>query len=203
MSVTVNVEENRSVQVTDLLVETESPDRVDFTVEGVLSITEELLSEFEGSSLKPVDIEVSIDGSRTVEIDLSEGASLRLESVDIGVELPRPNDIPSGTNAVPPSADGGATSDDGRPGAIAFTLEGTISGVQDEVFESLASASPGPGPGLESITFAVEDPIRSDGGPGTDVVFEISLLGYGITIRRNGAIEIGTGGSAADIGLPG
>lgn len=73
MGLRVNVEENRSVRVTDFLVDTEPPDRIEFAVDGVLSMTEELLSDFEGSSLKPVGIEMSIDGSRTVEIDLSEG----------------------------------------------------------------------------------------------------------------------------------
>lgn len=198
MGFTVNITENQSIQVTEQLVDTKPPDRVAFAVEGVISMTEELLGEFSGSSLKPIEIDVSVAESRTVEIDLSDQASLRLDTVDIGVETPGTDDLSPGMETVNSSADDGDSSSDTRPGAIAFTVEGAINDVPDGEFESITGASPE----LETITFAVGESVRGDGGSGADVVVEIALLGYGVTVHRNGTIDIGMDGGTIDVGLP-
>lgn len=214
MSVTVGVDEDRRVRVTDDVVEIRPPDRIAFAIEGTVRITEELLGQFEGATLEPVRVEIA-SGDRTVEIDLGEEAALRLENVDVGVETPGSDVVPSDGEAIEPlangasvdgasadsaSADDGAESDETRPGAIAFTVDGAIVDVPEKNVDAISRGSPS----LESLTFAVEDPVRSDGGAesGDDVVFECSLLGYGIVVRRNGTIVVGGRGGLATTDLP-
>lgn len=67
-----------------------------------------------------------------------------------------------------------------------------------ETFESVTG---GP-PAVAAITFDVEESIRSDGGSGADVVFQGSLLGFTVVVRRNGTIDVGTAGSPVDVELP-
>lgn len=188
MSSTIHLEENRSVRLTEQIIEAEPPARVAFAAEGVITITEAVLGEFAGTSLKPIEITLSVDGSETVAIDLSGAASLRLDTVDVGVETPDVDDLSPGMGSNPSSTDGSGSSD-AHPGAIAFTVEGVIRDAPAAAFDVIADGSPR----LESITFATDDVLRSDGGSGTDVVLEIGLLGYGVVVRRNGTIEISTG----------
>lgn len=210
MSVTVDVDEDRRVRVTDVAVEPRPPDRIDFEVEGTVTITEALLGELAGATLEPARIEIA-SGEQTVEIDLAADAALRLETVDVGVETPGTDVLSSSPDVIDPSADaesaadttsadGGAESDETRPGSIAFTVDGTIVDASEETLDAISSGSPN----LESLTFAVEGPVRSDGGtePGDDVIFEWSLFGYGIVIRRSGTIVVGDRDGLATIDLP-
>ncbi|GAB3671871.1 hypothetical protein [Halopiger thermotolerans] len=200
MSITVNVEGNQNVRVTQQLVDTAPPSQVEFAAEGTITMTPALLERFEGASLQPAEIELAVADSETVAVDLSGTASLRLETVDVGVETPDAGDLSPGTDAIGSSTNDDSETVDAKPGAIAFTVEGTIADVPAETLESLADASSKPT--LATITFAVEEPTRSDGGSGADILLEIDLLGYGITVYRNGRIDIGTGDLADDLSLP-
>lgn len=198
MSISVDIEENAAVRVTDQAIDANPPDEVAFTADGVLRPTEGLLGEFEGSALRPVEVAFSVEESRTVEIDL-EAASLRLDAVDVGVETPDSDDLP--TAETRPSTDDLADLadlSDSRPGAIAFTVEGVISGVPDETLARLTDGSTR----LASITFAVQERARSDGGSADDVLLEFTLLGFGIVVRRDGTIEVSMRSGGADVGLP-
>lgn len=199
MSHTIRLGESGNVQVTEEIVDTRPPDRIGFAAEGVITITETLLNQFEGSTLNPVRVEISVDDSRAVDLDLTETASLRLETVDVGVETPDTDDLSPGLDTVRSSGDE-AESTGSKPGALAFTVEGAITDVPAETLETVGDGSPT----LESITFAVEEPLRSDGGPddAADVIFEFSLLGYGIAVHRNGVIDVGARGGVIDVELP-
>lgn len=198
MSVTIHLAGNQSARLSDQRIETQPPDRIEFVAEGILRTTEEVLGEFEGMAMKPERVDISVDGSRTVTVDLAEEASLRLAEVDVGVETPDADDISAGLDSLNPTTDDGTESPDMNPGALAFTVEGAILTVPEETIEQLSEGSPT----LESITFAVDNAIKSDGGSNTDVLLEFTLLGYGIVIHRNGTIEIQTHGDTTDIGLP-
>lgn len=183
MSITVEIDENQSVTVTEEVVETEASNRIAFAVEGTITTTSELLDEFEGSALRPVRIGVAVDDSDTVAVDLTGDAFLRLDSVDVGVETPDAGDLSPGMGAAGSSGD-----DDSKTpsvGAVAFTVEGEIGDVPAETIDRLTDESPA----VTSITFDVGDPVRSDGG-GEDVLFELGLFGYGVTILHDGTIEV-------------
>ncbi|RDI70219.1 hypothetical protein [Halopelagius longus] len=197
MSVTVHLDENESVRLTDEVVETRPPDRIAFAVEGTITMTEDLLGSFAGATLNPVRIDVSGDGSPAVAIDLAAESSLRLETVDVGVETPDADDLSPGLDSLSPGGDDDSETTGSRPGAIAFTVEGAILDVPAETFESL----PGAPRTVETLTFAVEGPVRTDGGR-DDVLLDFTLLGYGVVVYRNGVVEIGTGGTLTDVGLP-
>lgn len=192
MRVTTHLDENESVRLSDEVVETRPPDRLAFAVEGTITMTEDLLGSFAGATLNPVRIDVSGNGSQAVAIDLAGESSLRLETVDVGVETPDAGDLSPGLSSEDDSEERST-----RPGAIAFTVEGAILDVPAETFESL---SDGPRT-VETLTFAVEDPVRSDGGA-DDVLLDFTLLGYGVVVYRNGVVEVGTGGTLTDVGLP-
>lgn len=185
MSLTVHVDENPSIRLTGQVVETHPPDRVEFAAEGVIRMTETLLSEFEGRSLVPVGVVFEVDDSRTVETDLAGEASLRIETVDVGVETPDADDLSPGMETV------SSATDDEPAGSIAFTVEGVISSVPPETLDRIAGGAST----LKSVTFAVEDAVRSDGGSGGDVVFEFGVLGRRVVVHRNGTVDVGrTGG---------
>lgn len=198
MSVTIHLDEHQSTRVSDQRIETRPPDRIEFVAEGIITMTEELLGEFEGMALKPVQVDMSVDESQTVTVDLTEEALLRLEEMDVGVETPDADDISPGIGSLDPTTDDSIESPDITPGAIAFTVEGAILNVPEETFEPLSESSPT----LQSITLAADEAIQSDGGSNNDILSEFTLLGYGIVIHRNGIIEIGTRGDVTDIGLP-
>lgn len=196
MHVTVVPDESRSVRVSDETVRIRPPDRIAFEARGTIRVTEGLLAEFAGASLKPVRIDVSTGDSPPVEIDLEGPASLRLDTVDVGVEFPDADDLSAGVDAVRSSGDDDSSGT--HPGAVAFTVEGTIRDVPEGTLALLSEGTPT----LESVTFAVEDPVRGDGGSGDDALVEITLFGYGVVVRRNGVVEIGIAGNVPDVGLP-
>lgn len=88
MSVTVNFDENRAIRLTEHVVETRPPDTITFAATGTITMIGELLEAFEGTTLTPTRVSLSVDGSRTVHVDLSNGASIRLETVDAGWKRP-------------------------------------------------------------------------------------------------------------------
>ncbi|MFP8955087.1 hypothetical protein ACLI4Y_00015 [Natrialbaceae archaeon A-CW3] len=205
MSITVDIDANRNIRVTSEAIEARPPDRLDVTAEGVITMTPELLEAFEGASLKPAQIDITVDETRTIETDLQSEASLRLESLDVGVETPGV-DVLSLTNETTNEATNEATNEQstdtpdssaGSPGAIAFAVEGTIRGVPSDAVDSIIAGSPT----LESITFDVDKPAVSDGGSATDAVLRITLLGVGIVVRRNGTIDVGTQDGLLDVGV--
>ncbi|SFG83781.1 hypothetical protein SAMN04488063_3049 [Halopelagius inordinatus] len=196
MSFTVHLDENESVRLTDEIFDVRPPDRVAFAVRGTITMTEELLGSFAGATLNPARVDISTGESDAVGIDLAERSSLRLETVDVGVETPDTDDLSPGMDALGSSSENDA--DDTRPGAIAFTVEGAISDVPEATLESLSEGSPT----LAALTFAVETPVRSDGGASDDPVFRFSLFGYGIVVHRDGVVEIGTGGGLLDVDIP-
>lgn len=190
MTITVTIEEDQRIQVSNQVIETAPPAQIEFAAEGVISMTEGLLSEFGGSSLRPLELEIAVDSSRTVTVDLSEQASLWLDTVDVGVETPDMDELSPGMETISSSTDTKSPASDAHAGSIAFTIEGAITDVPEKTRELLTDASPE----LESITLAVEDSVRSDGGSSFDVILEIDLLGYAIAIHQDGTIDIGLNG---------
>lgn len=206
MSPTVHIDRNPSVTVTDEVVEARPPDRIAFEAEGVIRPTESLLARFEGSSLRPVRVELALGGGETVAVDLAESGALRLESVDVGVATPDADGVRKGIDAIRSSggigddgADegGGSGAADAPTGAIAFTVEGTVRDLPPETVESVVDESPA----LASVTFSVAESARADGGSPSDVLLEVGLLGYGVVVRRDGTIEVTGGGVAPDLDL--
>lgn len=171
--------------MSDQRIEPRPPDRIEFFAEGVLSVSEGVMRAFEGTTLKPAEVEMAIDESRTVTVDLTGTPSLRLESLDVGVNTPEVDDVISG---VDPTTDDRPGDHKPQPGAIAFTVEGSILNVPEDTLEPLASGSPR----VASITLTVDEAPRTDGGSDDEVLVELTLLGYGIVIYADGLIEIGT-----------
>lgn len=196
MSHTVHLAENQSVDLTEEIVDPRPPDRIGFSAEGVIRMSGGLLQRFEGRSLDPVGVEFSLGPSRAVEVDLNEEAFLRLESIDVGVETLDTDDLASGAGSVRPSGDGGRPTEPPN-GAIAFTVEGTIYDVPEPTVAAIAGESPG----LASVTFALEESARTDGGSPSDVLLEVGLFGYGVVVRRDGTIEVGSRGAASRVDL--
>ncbi|WP_226006882.1 hypothetical protein [Natrinema salinisoli] len=194
MSIRIDPDEHESIRLNGVDIRTEPPNRLEFAIEGTLTVVSALLAEFEGATLNPVGVTVSAAESDPVSIDLTGPASLRLDDVDVGIARPDGEDIADDIRAARPSTDD-ADSVDLSSGVIAFTVEGTIRGLTATTFEPIADD----GQAIESIEFAVDEPIRGDGGSETDVIFELTLFGYGITVRRDGAIGIGTGGRSLDV----
>ncbi len=197
MSNTVRFDDVESVRLSDVTVEMRPPDRLEFTAEGHLRVTETLLGKFAGATLNPVRVTVSGDDADSVAIDLTGPAALRLEAVDVGVATPDREDLADGIDALRPSAAGGPDSADPRPDVLSFTVEGTVRDVPSETFAALPEGALH----LESLTFAVDESTRSDGGRADDVLLELSLLGYGIVVRRDGSTVIGNAGSLAPVDL--
>lgn len=192
MSPTVHIDRNPCVTVTEEVFEPRPPDRIAFEGEGVIKLSEALLGEFEGASLKSVRIDLAVDRSRTITIDLAEEGSLRLESVDVGVATPDADDVRRGIDAARSLGGDGDGSADAATGAVAFTVEGAIRDLPEETVRSLVGESPT----LASVTFSVAESVRTDGGSPVDVLLEVGLLGYDVVVRRDGTIEVTTGGVA-------
>lgn len=205
MSHTVHITENPSVTVTEEAVDAQPPDRIAFEAEGVVKMSEALLGQFEGTSLNPVGVGISVDPSRTVDVDLAEEATLRLESVDVGVSTPDADDFERGVESVGSSVrdrrdvptSGGNGAGDGPSGAIAFTVEGTIRDLSEEQVAAIADGSPT----LESVTFSVSEAVETDGGVPDDVLLEVGLFGFGVVVRRDGTVEISAGWATSDVDL--
>lgn len=186
MSHTVQIDENDSVRITDADIEACPPDRLAFEVEGTLTLTETLLATFEGATLNPTQVTVTVDESRSIAVDLTDEASLRLESLDVGVAPPDVDDLVPNSDTLSAIADGDTATEVPEPEVLAFTVEGVIRDVPSEVVGAVAAGDPA----LESLTFAI-DTARTDGGAESEVVLELALFGYGIVVRRNGLITIG------------
>ncbi|WP_224449245.1 hypothetical protein [Haloprofundus salilacus] len=206
MTITVHVAENPNVRLTDQRFEARPPGELSFRVEGNLTLTGALLRAFEGTTLDPVSLGVAVDGSRdseTVDIDLRDEATLRLEGVDVGIATPDADAMPTEPDDVSPDAElvgdvAAETPDaDASPAALSFTVEGSMTAVPDSVVRALAD---GP-PRLASLTFAVDDAVRGDGGAGDDVLAELAFLGYTVTVRRDGSIVVGAHEKSTGKGL--
>lgn len=195
---TVRFDDAKSIRLSDVIVETRPPDALEFTAEGHLRVTETLLGEFAGTTLNPVRVTVSGGDADSVALDLTGPATLRLENVDVGVAMPDREDLADGIDALRSSTNGGPGSADSRPDVLSFTVEGEIRDVPSETFAALSTDVSS----LESVTFAVDESVRSDGGCPDDVVLDLSLLGYGIVVRRDGSIVVGNAGSLATMDLP-
>lgn len=186
MSVTVDVVDDPNVRVTDEVVEALPPGVIEFAIEGTLSVGADLLGAFEGRRLRPVAVGLSV-GDDAVTVDLGGDASLQLDAVDVGVETPDAGDLPTSTPNPDSLADDVVGVAGRDAGVVAFTVEGTIDEIAPATFEDLAGESLR----VETVTFAVDDAIASDGGPDDDVVFEFTLIGRRIVVRRDGTITIG------------
>lgn len=186
MSITVDIADDQRIRVAGDALETDPPDELTFAVEGALSMTEQLVGQFEGATLRPSRMTLSVDDERTVEIDLTDEASLRLSSVDVGIEVPDSDDTSEGVETLKSSVTDPSALTDVNPAALAFTVEGSVMDVPEETFEILESSDVT----LESLSFAVDEGVRTDGGSADDVVFEVTLLRYGITVRRDGTIVV-------------
>lgn len=198
MSLTVQFDETETIRLTDNTVEARPPDRVEFSIRGSLTASETLLAEFEGATLDPVSVTVSTDnGDESVTLDLTGPASLRLENVDVGVASPDADSIPDDLDALLRSA-AGFDAGDSRPDVLAFTVEGSIRGVSTATLDSLATENAE----IEGVTFAVDDAVKTDGGSEPEILLELALFGYGIVVRRDGAIVVGSNGKLASIDLP-
>ncbi|RQG94590.1 hypothetical protein [Natrarchaeobius chitinivorans] len=197
MSVTVEIAEGQSIRVVEDRIETQPPDRLAFEIEGVLSMTDQLLAQFEGTTLKPSQIEISTGDAESVEIDLTEEPSLRLTAMDVGVQTPDSDDLSEGIDTLRSTMGDPTEIVDAKPAALAFTVEGSILDVSEETFDTLTEGDVS----IETLSFAVEDAKMSDGGSADDVMLEIGLLGYGITVRRDGTVTIGIPGVSAGTGL--
>lgn len=198
MTHTVDLTGNENVTLTDGTVERRPPERLEFSVEGRLSVTDALLAQFEGATLDPVAVTVSSDDSGTATIDLTGPATLRLENVDVGVATVDSNDVADGVSALRSTADSGSEAVDSPPDVLAFTVDGEIRSIPPTTFEAIEDDAPR----LESLTFAAEDTVRSDGGSGDGVVLEFTLFGYGIVVRRDGSIVVGSATGLDSIDLP-
>lgn len=187
MRITVEIADDQRIRVAGDAVEPRPPDQFTFAVEGVLSMTEQLVGQFGSATLRPSRITLSVDDDRTVAIDLTDQSSLRLSSVDVGVETPDSDDIPEGVETLTSSGTDPSALPDANPAALAFTVEGSVLDVPEAALDILESSDVT----LESLTFAVDDGGRTDGDSADDVVFEVTLLGYGVTVRRDGTIVVG------------
>ena len=208
MTFTIDIEANPLVGITDADVEAASDDRLAFTVEGTVRVTDELLGAFAGSQLTPRELELAPGNEPPVEIRLDDETGLRLDAVDVGVELPGDDADDAGEfaegvvdgMAEAAGTDGPAPVDptaplDAAAGRVAFTVEGVVENVRDAAVERVAGDEVRP----TAITFAVEDPLEGDGGsPGTPLA-ELELLGFRIALRANGTIVVTA--LAADAGI--
>lgn len=186
MSVTVDVADSPNVRLTRQDVAAEAPDAVAFAVEGRATVPAGSLASFEGRNLRPVAVTLAVEGSPVV-VELGDGAELRLEAVDVGVETPDAGDLPTGVDDPGSAATDVVGGIDVDAAVLAFTVEGTVTGVAPEPFEALARAPPT----IESITFEVDDPVATDGGPDDGVLVEFAVLGLRIAVRRDGSITVG------------
>lgn len=209
MTLRIDRDGHDAVRLTAADLEARPSGTVAFAVEGTATITGEMLEAVAGATLTPERVEVGVDDSGPVSIDLGDEtpAALRPESVDVGIATPDADDLTPDPDpirsAVEPGTGGdGVDAADVRPNVLAFTVDGIVHGVTDETLEVLSSGSPT----LEALVFAVEgglatdDGIRSDGGA-TDPVFELTLFGHGIVVNRDGTIVVGSGGPPDATGL--
>ncbi|MFC6719460.1 hypothetical protein ACFQGT_12670 [Natrialbaceae archaeon GCM10025810] len=224
MSIRIDRDGSDAVRVTETDLDARPPGAIGFAFEGTTTITEEMLAAVAGATLTPERVEIEIGDSETVVIDLGEGssASLRLESVDVGFATPDADNLLPDPNVLRRVTDRDADGvvDAARPNVLAFTVEGIVEGVTDEIVEAVANGSPT----LEAVVFRVdadrddegdedgnedrvgeeaesedsegEDAanggIRGDGGR-SGVVLQVALFGHGVVVHRDGTIVVGAG----------
>ncbi|WP_235920697.1 hypothetical protein [Natronorubrum halalkaliphilum] len=153
MSVTLQLTDTDSIHLTDERIERRSPGHIEFAVAGTLSLTEAVLAAFEGATLNPAQATIAIDEGRTVDIDLTDEASLRLETIDVGIASPDPDDLVPESDPISAVADDDPASAAPSPDVLAFTVEGVIRGVSTEAIEAVAAGDPE----FASLTFTVDD----------------------------------------------
>lgn len=193
MTITIDLEDERRVRIADATVDARPPDVVRFEIAGNLRLGEEVLASAAGATLDPVRIAFQA-ADRAVAIDLRDRdeAALRLDAADVGLAAPDADDIVPDTDALGALAtDGRSAPRDlaaGRPGVVAFTVEGRIVDAPTDAVTVLAETELPPSP--KSITFEGLPSIRSDGGAVAPVL-ETTLLGFGIVVYRDGRISIG------------
>lgn len=178
MNVDVDLADDTNVRLSDAEVTARPPDSIAFEVRGSLSVGSALLGQFVNRTLKPSWVTFSVDDG-TESVDLSGDASLRLESIDVGVETADADDVVSNPTDVASDAVTDAM------GSVSFTVTGVIENVAEGTTESLSTGTPEPA----SITFSVDESLATDGGR-RDLVAEFGLLGYGIVVRRDGTVSI-------------
>lgn len=202
MSLTIDLEEADELRVTENVVEPRPPGTVEFLVEGRATIGEEVLGAVAGAALTPERVDVGVGESRTVSIDLQEEGALHLERVEVGFVTPDAADRPPGVDALQSAAadvaEGNlADAADVRPDVLAFTVEGVVRDVAADDLERLATDEAAPL--IERVVYAVDDPVRGDGGSGP--VLELVLFGYGIVVHRDGTVVVGTSAGPDALGL--
>ncbi|QLG48050.1 hypothetical protein [Natrinema halophilum] len=191
MSVTVDLNNTEAVNLTENTIDQRPPDRLEFTVEGRLVVNKMLLEGFAGATLDPVQVTVSTDASERVTINLTGPPTLRLETTDVGVATPEMDDIGTEIDAFRSPANDDPGGIDSPPNVVAFTVDGTIRDVPAATIREL----PNRALRFESVSFAVEESVSSDGGSRNDIIVEFSLLGYGIVVRRDGTIVLASDGT--------
>ena len=198
MSLTIELVGDSRVRLDDVEVTARSEADLAFRVEGTLRLTQALLSEFAGRRLTPDTVAFSVDDAEVVEVALEDGTSLRLETVDVGVETPDGeldgDVVTADTDAVSPDpADARSLASDvakslaSTPSALAFTVEGVVENVAADDFEALSADEVVPA----SVTFSVDETPETDGGAPDDALFELHVFGFEIAIWENGTILLG------------
>jgi len=182
----IDVQGENGVRITDAAVTVDGNETVAFAVEGVLRIDGDALEPFVDARLTPTEVAFAA-GDERVAIDVASDAALRLEAVDVGVELP--DDATS--SAVDAATDSGSaaanpTEPAGGVGRISFTVEGVLDGVPADAAERLADADAEP----SSIAFSLNDATASDGGDAEAPLATIELPAVRIAVLVDGTIVV-------------
>lgn len=190
MTLTIDVEGEPGVRIADADVTVDADGRVAFAVEGVLRVGGDALAPLVGARLTPVEVAFAAAGDR-VAIDLAGDAELRLDAVDVGVELPTDGGTsdPADAAASPPDptdAPADPTELVGDVGRISFTVEGVVENVPDDAAERLADADAEP----RSIAFSVDETTATDGGDAEAPVATIELVAIRVAVLVDGTIVV-------------
>lgn len=159
---------------------------VAFRVEGTLRLTEALLSQFAGRQLTPDTVAFSVDDAQIVEVALGDETSLRLKTVDVGVETPDEDATLTDAEDARSLASDAQESSDSAPSALAFTVAGVVENVAAEDLAALSADEVVPA----SITFSVDETPQTDGGAPDDGLFQLRVLGYEIAIWKDGTVVV-------------
>lgn len=206
MTFTIDIQSNPLVGITHADVAATDEETIAFEVEGTLRVTDELLGALVGSRLTPTEIALACESGPPAEITLDE-AGLRLEEIDVGVELPA-TDADDASDLAETAVDGltdAAESDGAAPvdptapldaaGRVAFTVEGVVANAPTDAVERIDDGEAWPA----SLTFAVDDLVESDGGSPGGPLVELELLGVRVAIRTDGTIVITALGANPEI----
>jgi len=182
----IDVRDEYGVRVKDATVTVDEEETVAFAVEGVLRVGGDTLEPFVDARLTPIEIAFAA-GDECVAIDVANDAELRLEAVDVGVELPdcaTSGAVDAAANPVETAANPNESV--GGVGRISFTVEGILEDVPADAAERLADADAEP----RSIAFSVDDATASDGGDAEAPVATIELLAVRIAVLVDGTIVV-------------